>query len=70
MDWSYVYGWGSLGDYCGRFAGFLAPEAQKKIYEKGNIVRPNLEQVLELGKKYVPPVIQEEFKNEIRKLYQ
>ena len=54
----------------GRFAGYLAPEAPQNFSEKEKIIRPNLEQVLELRKSYVPSVLQEEFEKEIRKLYQ
>ena len=65
-----VGGWLNLDDDSGRFAGFLAPEAPKKISEEGIIIKPGLEQVLEIGKTYVPSVVQEKFKEEIRKLYQ
>ena len=53
----------------GRFVG-LAPEAPQKISGKVKVVRPNLEQVLSLANQYIPPIVQEQFKEEVKKLYQ
>jgi len=71
---SNVYGGGNLDDDNGRFAGISGGAAESSqsgaLKNKGNLVIPSLEQVLEYSSDFITPKDKEEFEEGLGKLYQ